>query len=360
MPLDDLFTALQHLSMAHGVSGREAGVAALVVDLFSPLCDEVRTDALGNVVAVKRGEQAEPDEARIRMMVAAHTDEIGLLVSGIDPSGFLHITPVGGIERSLLPAKEVWVHAAEGMQPGIITTKPPHLTTPEERNKLPRWDEFYIDTGLHPDEVKRRIRVGDMITLRSRCKRLSAHRVAGKAFDDRAGVAAVYDMLRRLAHLRHHVDVFAVATVQEEVGLRGAITSTYGVAPHVGVAVDVGFGHQPGVDKKRSRELGKGPIIARGGNIHPAVYEGLEQTARSCGVPCQHEVAAGDTGTDAWAMQVSRAGVPTGLLSLPITSMHSPVEAIDLEDIAATGRLLAHYASQLDPDEVRGWHHVLV
>lgn len=360
MSFDDLYATLKQLSTAHGTSGSESEVAALVSDLFGPLCDEVRTDSLGNVIAVKRGEQEGPEEKRIRFMVAAHTDEIGFLVSGIEPSGFLHITPVGGIERSLLPAKEVWVHSAEGPLPGIIATKPPHLTTREEREKLPRWDEFYVDVGLAPEQVEQHVRVGDMITLRGRCERLTNRRVAGKALDDRAGVTAIYDMLQRLTALRHRVDIYAVATVQEEVGLRGAITATFGVAPHVGVAVDVGFGHQPGVDKKRSRELGRGPIIARGGNIHPQVFAGLEQTAIEMGIPHQFEVAAGDTGTDAWAMQVSRSGVPTGLLSLPITSMHSPVECVDLGDIASTGRLLASYASQLDPDDVRGWHHVFV
>ncbi len=360
MSLDDLYAALKQLSTAHGISGNESGVAARVIDLFSPLCDDVRTDSLGNVIAVKRGEQQGSEETRIRFMVAAHTDEIGFLVSGIHADGFLNIAPVGGIERSLLPAKEVWVHTLSGPLPGIIATKPPHLTTSEERQKLPRWDEFHVDVGLPPEQVKQVVRIGDMITLRGRCERLTDRRVAGKAIDDRAGVTAMYDMLRRLAALRHRVDVYAVATVQEEVGLRGAMTATFGVAPHVGVAVDVGFGHQPGVDKKRSRELGKGPIIARGANIHPQVFAGLEHTAIEMGIPHQFEVAAGDTGTDAWAMQVSRSGVPTGLLSIPITSMHSPVECVDLGDIASTGRLLASYASRLDPEEVRGWQHVFV
>ena len=148
MSLDDLYAALKQLSTAHGISGNESEVAARVIDLFSPLCDDVRTDSLGNVIAVKRGEQQGSEETRIRFMVAAHTDEIGFLVSGIHADGFLNITPVGGIERSLLPAKEVWVHSLSGPLPGIIATKPPHLTTSEERQKLPRSGTNFTSTSV--------------------------------------------------------------------------------------------------------------------------------------------------------------------------------------------------------------------
>lgn len=360
MSPDDVFRILQRLSLAHGISGRETGVAAQVHDLVAPLCDEVRLDPLGNLIAIKRGEQTAANPDRIRLMVAAHTDEIGLLVSAIDDDGFLSVSPVGGVDRSLLPAKEVWIHTPSGPIPGVITTRPPHLTSAQEREQLPRWDEFRVDTGLRPETVRERIRVGDMITLRSRCERLQGHRVAGKAFDDRAGVTALIVMLHALQRLRHAVDVLLVATVQEEVGLRGAITATFGVAPHVGVAVDVGFAQQPGVEKWRARELGKGPILARGANIHPEVHALLKEAAADACISVQHEVVAGHTGTDAWAMQVSREGVPTGLLSIPLASMHSPVEIADLRDITATGRLLAEFASRLDPETVRGWHRVLV
>lgn len=359
MSPEDLYQHLARLSLAHGVSGRESEVAALFAEAAAPLCDEVRTDALGNVVAVKYGEQPDSDD-RIRYMIAAHTDEIGMLVSAIHPDGFLHISPVGGVDRSLLFAKEVWVHTKNGPIPGLITSRPPHLTKPSDRDKLPDWDELFIDVGLPKDKLEETVRIGDMVTMRSRCERLAGTRAAGKAIDDRSSVVAMLAMLSHLQRLRHDVDVYAVATVQEEVGLRGAMTATFGVAPHVGIAVDVGHAHQPGVPKRDTSEQGGGPVIARGANIHPEVYADLCAAAKAHGIKYQTEVVAANTGTDAWAIQVTRSGVPTGLLSLPLAYMHSQVETVDLNDIGNTGRLLAAFAAEADTERIRGWQRVLI
>lgn len=359
MSTEELYNHLQSLSLEHGISGRESRVAALYAEAIAPLCDEVRTDALGNVVAVKYGEQEDSDD-RIRFMVAAHTDEIGMVVSDIHPDGFLHVSPVGGVDRALLFAKEVWVHTSQGPLPGLLTTRPPHLTTEKERATLPPWHEIFVDIGMPKPGVEATVQVGDMITMRARCQRLAGTRVAGKAFDDRASVVSMIAMLNQLQRLRHAVDVYAVATVQEEVGLRGAITATFGVAPHVGIAVDVGFARQPGVSQRDSAKQGGGPVIAQGANIHPEVYETLSSTAKSAGIKHQFEVVPANTGTDAWAMQVTRGGIATGLLSIPLAYMHSTVETVDLLDISETGRLLAEYASQSDIARIRGWQRVSI
>lgn len=359
MTTEELYNHLRRLSLEHGVSGRESRVAALYAEAVADLCDEYRTDALGNVIAVKYGEQTD-DSERVRLMIAAHTDEIGMVVSDIHPDGFLYVSPVGGVDRALLFGKEVWVHTASGPLPGLITTRPPHLTTSEERAKLPPWHEIFVDVGLSAASVRSQVHIGDMITLRGRCERLAGTRAAGKAFDDRASVVAMLSMLNHLQRLRHAIDVYAVATVQEEVGLRGAMTSTFGIAPHVGIAVDVGFAKQPGVPEHQSAKQGGGPVIAKGANIHPDVFAALREAADAARVRYQTEIVPANTGTDAWAMQVIRDGVPTGLLSIPLAYMHSTVETVDLEDIGETGRLLAEFASCIDLDRVRGWQRVPV
>lgn len=359
MPTEDLFNLLQRLCLEHGVSGREVRVAKVYAEAVAPLCDEVRTDALGNVVAVKYGEQP-GDKERVRLMVAAHTDEIGMMVSGIHPDGFLYVSPVGGVDRALLFAKEVWVHTADGPLPGLITTRPPHLTTEKDRAKLPDWDEIFIDVGLPKEKAASAVRIGDMVTMRGRCERLAGSRVAGKALDDRASVVAMVAMLQFLRRMRHDIDVYAVATVQEEVGLRGATTATFGVAPHVGIAVDVGHAHQPGVPKRQTSKQGGGPVIAMGANIHPEVYQELKRIAEASGIKHQTEAVPADTGTDAWAMQVTQGGIPTGLLSLPLAYMHSTVETLDMDDVRETGRLLAAFAANADLERIRGWQRVAI
>lgn len=359
MSTDDLFPLLQRLSLAHGISGHEGAVADVVREAVAPFCDEVRTDPLGNVLAFKKGEQPGTTD-RVRLLIAAHMDEIGFVVSGLHKDGFLHVTRVGGVDRAMLLAKEVWVHTATGPLPGLLTSRPPHLTPQHERTKLPPWHEILIDVGLSGEEARAQVRVGDMVTMRGRFETLSGSRVAGKAMDDRASVVAMVHMLERLMRLRHDVDVYAVATVQEEIGLRGAMTSTYGVAPHVGIAIDVSFARQPGVPATESTPMGEGAVIAQGGNIHRGVHALLLRCAASAQIPHHKEVMPGSTGTDAWAIQVTRTGVPTGLISIPLASMHSMVETLDLDDVRAAGRLLAEFAANLDPDEVRGWQHVVV
>ena len=339
----ELVPFLKSLSEASGVSGYEDEVRGLVVEAFAPLSDEVRTDAMGNVIALKHGRGKEP---RHRIMLAGHMDEIGLIVTMLD-KGFLRFTQVGGYDVRTLPGQEVLVHGRRAL-PGVIGSRPPHVLGPEERDKPVPMDQLFIDVGLTPDKLGEAVQVGDLITIRRPFTELQNGLVAGKAFDDRAAVAAIAFCLDLLQAVRHEWDVFAVATVQEEVGLRGATTSTFGVAPDVGIAIDVGFGKQPGVGEQYAIELDKGPSLCIGPNIHPGVFGGLKRVAEKNEIPFQTEVDPRGTGTDANAMQITREGIPTALLSIPLKSMHTSVETLSIKDVERTGRLMAQFIAGLD------------
>jgi putative aminopeptidase FrvX len=334
---------LKSLSEASGVSGYEEEVRDLVQETFASLADEVRTDAMGNVIALKRGGGEGP---RRRIMLAGHMDEIGLIVTLLD-KGFLRFTQVGGFDVRTLMGQEVIVHGKKPL-PGVIGSRPPHVLKAEERDKPVPMDKLFIDVGLTQEELAKTVRVGDLITTRRPFLELQNGLVSGKAFDDRAAVVAIGVCLETLQALDHTWDVYGVATVQEEVGLRGAFTSTYGIAPDVGIAIDVGFGKQPGVTEQYSIDLDKGPSLCIGPNIHPALFRELKRVADEFEIPVQVEVAPRGTGTDANAMQITREGIPTALLSIPVRNMHTPIETLAVKDVVRTGRLMAQFIASLD------------
>jgi len=333
---------LKKLSEARGISGYEAEVRGIVAEEFGRYADEVQTDKLGSVIALKKGEGEEP---RRRIMLAGHMDEIGLIVTKLE-QGFLHFTSVGGFDERTLLGQEVTVHGRKEL-PGIIGSRPPHVLPEEEREKTIAMDKLFIDVGMREEELERLVRVGDLVTLRREFTQLQGDLVTGKAFDDRAAVASILVCLEGLASIRHVWDVYAVATVQEEVGLRGAITSAYGLAPDMGIAIDVTFGNQPGVSEAETLEMGKGPAIGFGPNIHPKLHQTLVEAARELEIPYQVEPIPGGSGTDAWAIQVTREGIPTALLSIPLRYMHTSVETLSLKDVERTGRLMAGFIGRL-------------
>jgi endoglucanase len=335
---------LKSLSEASGVSGYEDQVREIVYQTFSAVADEVRSDTMGNLIAFKCG--AAESEPHRRIMLAGHMDEIGLIVTELD-KGFVRFTQVGGFDVRTLMGQEVVVHGREAL-PGIIGSRPPHVLSAAEREKPAPMDKLFIDVGLSEEALKEQVRVGDLITINRPFLELKNGLVSGKAFDDRAAVAAIAVCLDILSRQRHEWDVYGVATVQEEVGLRGAITSTYGVAPDAGIAIDVGFGKQPGVGPEDAIELDKGPALAFGPYLHPVLYGELRRVAREHEIPIQMTVEPRGTGTDANAIQVTRAGVPTGLLSIPVRNMHTPIETLSVKDVLRTGRLLACTIAGLD------------
>jgi endoglucanase len=340
----DTRALLKELSEASGVSGYEHQVGERIRGALGPLADELRTDALGNVIAVKRGRQT--CEPRRALMLAAHSDEIGLMVTAIE-QGFLRFTTVGGFDLRTLVGQEVVVHGRRDL-PGMVATRPPHVLTAEERKKAIPLQELFVDVGLAADQLQGLVRVGDLITLRRTMIELAGGYVAGKAFDDRVAVASLAICLDALRSLQHDWDVYTVATSQEEVGLRGAIVSAYGLAPDVAIAIDVTFGVQSDVNDTEGLKLDGGPGLAVGPNVHPAMLDLLKKVAQRYELKYQLEPIPGASGTDAWALQVARQGIPTALVGIPLRYMHTSVETVAISDIERTGRLLAWFASALD------------
>ncbi|HIQ05657.1 MAG TPA: M42 family peptidase, partial [Anaerolineae bacterium] len=335
---------LRELSEAAGISGREEAAREKMIRALESLVDRVQVDAMGNVVALKQGEASKRGEKPNRLLFTAHTDEIGLVVSGFW-EGFLRIQTVGGIDRRVLLGQEVVVHGSQELT-GVIGLRPPHLHHRQE--EIPRLQDLLVDVGFsNEEEVRARVRVGDPISLKASFVELLNDRVAGKAFDDRACVAAIIEAFRILQGQRHEWDIIFLGAVQEEIGHKGAITGGYAIFPDLAVALDVGFGMQPGVSKEKGFPLGKGPTLAIGPHFHTPLVQALKEIAQKWNIAYQEEVMTSSGGTDAWALQVVRSGVPTALLSLPIQSMHTVVETLHWRDVETTARWLALFAASL-------------
>ncbi len=343
----DTSALLKQLSNATGPSGYEKPARDLIQSEFERLADEVRTDKLGNLIALKRGGQT-GEPTRRSVMLAAHMDEIGLMVTDIE-EGFLRVAHVGGVDDRQLLAQAVLVHGRRDL-PGVVSSRPPHLMPPDERNKVVPVRDLFVDVGLSTQEVDELVRVGDLVSFRQEAIELKNGLLTGKALDNRVSVTALLFCLEALQGLRHAWDVYAVATVQEEVGLKGAITSAYGLAPDLAIAIDGTYGKQKGAPENRTFPLGKGPTIGIGPNFHPKLYQALVEQTKELEIPYHVEAAPGSSGTDAWAIQVSRQGVATALLSIPLRNMHSPVEVVSVKDVERTGRLMAHFVAGLAPD----------
>jgi endoglucanase len=341
----EVIPLLKQLSEADGLAGYEEPVRSLISETWKPLVDEMRVGGLGSLIGLKRGTGPEP---RPKLMLAAHMDEVGLMVSGLE-KGFLRIVGVAGADQRAVLGLEVVVHA-EWDLPGIVATRPPHVIPSDERQKTVPWDRLFVDVGLAADQVEQLVTVGDLISIRCEMAELKNRRVAGKALDDRACVAAVTLALEHLAKVSHVWDVYAVATTQEEMGLKGATTSAYGIAPDLAIALDVTFGNQPGLRDTEVFPLGEGPTIAVGPNLHPALVDHLKSVADAQEIPYHVEPVPGRSGTDAWAIQVSREGLPTALISIPTRYMHQPVEMLAAHDVERSGRLLAAFVASLEAD----------
>ncbi|AET69933.1 peptidase family protein [Desulfosporosinus orientis DSM 765] len=339
---------LTHLSESSGVSGHETSIASLIKEQFGRISDEVESDKFGNVYALKKGNI----NVNGKIMLAAHMDEIGLMVKKIDSRGFLYFATVGGVDPRTLISQEVFVHGRQTF-PGVIGSLPPHLLHSQDLEQAIKMEELVIDVGLSAEKAQELIQVGDVVTLRREVYPLLNDLLAGKSLDDRSGVVVMMVCLEELARLHHAHDVIAVATTQEEVGIRGAMTSTYTLNPDLAVAIDVTHGSTPDTKGQVKIELGKGPAVALGPNIHPAIYRQISETAQEHRIPIQIEPIPGHSGTDAWAIQVSRAGVPTGLISIPLRYMHTSVETLDLHDVLNSGKLLAYFIASL-PDDLEG------
>jgi len=323
---------LEKLSNACGIAGREEEVRSLMNKLLKPHVDEVKEDKLGNVIGIKRGKKNAP-----KVMLAAHMDEIGLLVKTISKKGFIQFAKIGGIDDRILLAQNVIVYTEKGPLHGIIGSKPPHIQKEEERKRVLTYDELFIDVGAENQEEAKKmgVRIGDPIGFDVKFSKIGKDVVIGKAFDDRVGCAA---MIEAMKHLKNtECTIYAVGTVQEEVGLRGATTAAFGIYPDIGIALDVTVaGDMPGVKEAEAPiKMRKGPslTVADFGLItHPKVLRLLVDAAEENKIPYQLETGLPGS-TDAARISLTREGVPCGVISIPTRYIHSPSSLLSLKDV---------------------------
>ena len=333
---------LEKLLDAPSPSGYEQPAQRVFRDYVAPFCDELTTDVMGNVFGRITGK----GKNLPRVMIVGHTDEIGLQIKYIDDKGFLYFAAVGGVDAHLTPGKRVNIHTADGALAGVIGKKPIHLMDNKDRETVVKLEAQYIDIGARDKkEAQKLVRVGDAVTFDSTFTRLAGDRVASRGFDDKAGCFVVAEVLRLVAASgkKLAVDLYGVSSVQEEIGLRGGTTSCYTVNPDIGICVEVDFAtDQPDVEKKHNGEvgLGKGPILTRGANINPHLFELLSSTAEKEKIAVQHTANPRATGTDANVMQISRNGVATALVKIPLRYMHTPVETVSLSDLENAAKLI--------------------
>ncbi len=343
---------LRRLLETPSATGCEQCIAAIVRDRVSPFADVVRTDVMGSVHATVQGAGDAPS-----LMLAAHMDEVGLMVVHVSDEGFLSVAAIGGVDAAILPGLRVDVHATGSDKPlrGVVGRKPIHLISPDERSKVTPLSDLVIDLGLPAKKVKKLVSVGDPITYGVGFERFGKHMGVSRAFDDKCGVWVITRVLEELARLGGAPgSVTAACTVQEEIGTRGAITSAFGVSPDIAVAFDVTHATDyPGISHAKYGDIkcGAGPVIGRGPNVNPEVFERLVAAAKSAGIPYQIEALPGHSGTDAWPMQVSKAGISTGLVSVALRYMHTPTEVICLDDLDACVALFVAFAQQLESAE---------
>ncbi len=334
------FQFFKELVEAPSPSGFEQPAQRVIRKALAEVADEIRTDVMGNVVAHLRGPEGAP-----RLMLAGHCDEIGFMVKYIDSDGYLFFAPIGGVDAHLVPGQRVTVHAAGGPLPGVVGRRPIHQIEAKDRDKVMPFKNQFIDIGCaDKDAAAALVAIGDPVTFAVGVERLQGTRLTSRALDDKMGAFIVAQVLREVRRQGGAgVDLYGVSTVQEEIGLRGGTTSVYGVRPDVGIAVEVCFASDyPDADHKDAGEirLGKGPVIARGPNINPVLFELLMATARDEDIPCQVIGIPRASGTDANVMQLARGGVATALVSIPLRYMHTPVEVLDWADLEGAVRLL--------------------
>lgn len=340
-------------------TGFETSVAQLVRKEMGLYADGVETDTMGSVHAFLDGAHRNGcSAARAHtLMLAAHMDEIGLMVTYISDEGFLSVSSLGGVDAAILPGMRVDVHTDDGPLRGVVGRKPIHLIDSDERKTVTPIDKLVIDLGLPGKKVHKLVHVGDPITMAQGFECFGKDMAVSRAFDDKVGVFIACKVMQNLGRSADFASEFVAAiTVQEEIGTRGAITSAHSIAPDVALAFDVTHATDyPGIDKTKYGDIrcGGGPVIARGPNINSVVFDRLVKAAKDCGIDYQMEAEPSVTGTDARSIQVSRDGIPTGLVSIPLRYMHTPTETIDLNDVSATIELITRFA--LDLQEVENF-----
>ena len=337
---------LKSLLSTSGLSGFETPATRIIEDAWKPLTDELSLSALGSLHGLKNGSGKEP---RHSVMIATHADAIGLIVSQINGE-FLHISNIGGIDIRVLAGQAVSVHAETGVLPGIIVQPPAHLLPESAADGAVALKHLLVDVGLSARQVARKVKVGNPISFATEPTEMSGGTLAGHSLDNRASVAALTLCLEELQTRDHIWDVQAVATAQEETGLKGAQTSAFALRPDLAIAVDVTFAKGPGANSWETFELGSGPTIGFGAVIHPFLHEQFKELAEKLEMPYSIEILPATSGTDGDILQQTAEGIPTIVISIPIRYMHTPVEVVATKDIQRTARLLTEFITMLDAD----------
>lgn len=333
----DVAKFLEEVCALPGQSGFETPVASRIAQKFAKYSDRVQIDALGNV-------RAEMGSVGPTVLVCAHMDEVGMIVTGIEDNGFVRFWQIGGIDPRILPGSEVTVHGREDLF-GVIGVKPPHLT--EGAHKAARLDELAIDLGYPKEKVESLVRIGDPVSFRVPFTRLMNNRISFKTFDDRACVACMLVAMEELQNVSLGCRVVFTATVQEEVGSRGALTAANDVRPDMAVAFDVCHADMPGADPWDTMSIDK-VSVGQGPTLHPAMQRRLMDAASALNVDVQVDISNRRTYTDADSIFLSNQGVPTALISLPLAYMHTTVETISERSAKEAGRLLAGFLKGID------------
>ncbi len=345
---------LKDLLSLPGLSGYEGPARQRISEAWQPLVNQLSTSRMGSLHGYRRGAYS-GSEPRPGILLAAHMDAIGLMVTGIAPGGYLRITQIGGVDPRILPGQPVTVHARRAL-PGIVFLPVDRLLPSNLANKPAPLKYLFVDTGLPADEVAQLVRPGDLVSFAQLPLELAGDIIAGHSLDNRASVAAITLCLQELQHMSPVWDVWAVATVQEEETFGGAYTSPFEIRPAMAVAVDVTHASGPGVSDYRGFGLGKGLVLGLGPNIHPSLHKSFVELAKKLEIPHKIEAMARHSGTDAFAMQVVAEGIPTMVVSIPLRYMHTPVEAVALKDIERTGHLLAEFIARLEADYIQHIH----
>lgn len=329
---------LKILCTASGAGG-QGTVTDVVRSLVTDYADDVRTDALGNVIAVRKcGKEQAP-----LLLLEAHIDEIGFIVTHVDENGFVHVSNCGGIDRRVLAATEVTL-LTEPMLNGVFCSTPPHLSNGD--SKVKPIEEMGIDIGYPAEEAKALVPVGTRVVFRAHFEELSDTVVCAKALDDRVGCAAVIEALHLLKDEELTCDVAALFAVQEEIGGAGATVAAFAIEPTAAIATDVSFAVTPDATPHKCGELGKGPMLGISPVLDRSLTEQLKTIAKNENIELQFEVMGGSTGTDADSIFTTKCGIPTALLSIPQRYMHTPIETVDVRDASAVAKLMAKTAKE--------------
>lgn len=333
--------SLKRLCQTGGPSGYETAVAAVAQELLTPWMDEVWQDRLGNVIGVRRCGKPHAK----KLLLDAHLDQIGLMVTGAE-NGYLRFASVGGVDPRMLPNREVTI-LTQHPRFGIISCLPPHVLSSEEREKAPALSEYYVDTGMSQETVEQEIPVGTPMVFRDSFMELAGGRICSGALDDRACFVSLLRTAQILKDEALDVDLYIMGSTREETGGTGAIVGTNAINPDFCVAVDVTHGATPDSAKGRAYILGGGPAVGIGPNMTRWMSSRLLTKAQEQSITVQKEIMGGDTGTNAWGMQICNEGIATAVLSLPLRYMHTPVEVVDLADLEQTAQLLAAFTRRL-------------